>query len=223
MLIDLGLKKYIIATTSQDFYYQPESVGSFIAFSQEKILSLKPSHILCQSFQESRIKAIVLQKKTMKAICIRLKGIKSIIQAAKKIKSAFSISKKINYRSRIQSLGPKLHFFRFLAVVDRDPEWKRIFAVGPSSYISELLILLGGQNVIQEQRDYLGISQEFLLKKWKGLIIDLSGQKINDLQLKLVNKKVIVLKNKKLTIPDLRFIEKMKWLYKKLRVYVNQK
>ncbi|HCL57347.1 MAG TPA: hypothetical protein DHW82_10125 [Spirochaetia bacterium] len=222
ILFDLGIDKEVIAVTSNDEFILETSVGSFIHFSLEKILSLYPKTVIYQDFQEEWIKPILNHPK-IQFIKVSLNNLNSIFQAAQKIGKTFGLKNEaLPNPGFILPLTQELKLkpFRYLAVVDRDREWKTVFAAGKSSYLAELLDFLGGTNLLNSERDYIQVSEEiFLLKEKPDIIICFTNRIDNETFYK--NIPVIYLSNPKLSIPDLKIESKLRLIQKEIRFILN--
>jgi ABC-type hemin transport system substrate-binding protein len=216
ILATLGHENQVIATTENDFFIRKNSVGSIIRFSLEKILSLNPDIVFYQRFQKSWIEPI-LRFKNIRFVEIPLTDTQSIFEAAQRASDVLNISwNKISgkirtFQKKFQSPPPVQ--FHYIAIVDRDTEFRRYFAAGTNSYLSSLLSLLGGKNAVPLEKDYIQLSESFFMRvPEKTLILDFSPRTEIPERYRKMN--IISLPDPRMTIPDLRFEEKLRILRK---------
>lgn len=183
-----------------------------IQFSLERILLLKPDLIFYQDFQKNWIKPL-RNKTSLQLIEINLTDTASIYREAYKIINLFKLPANLveqveqKYSFQQKSLLPYTKF-TYIAIVDRDEDFKRIFAVGQNSYLNELLLFVGGRNLLDSPKDYLPLSEEFFMRDSKpDLIIDFSLQK--NLRSHYRNIPIMRVSDPKMTIPDLKFENKI--------------
>lgn len=220
ILSDLGYKENIIGRCSEDFIIpNTKSIGSILFFSLENILTLKPTVVVYQKFQELRLKPLFGQK-GIHFIAISPKNFHSIIGSVKRLEQKLSIYKtpslkKLDEFKNIISKIDEDRKFNYVAVVDRDFSFKRFFVAGKTSYVSEMLMLLGGQNLFSQNRDYFQVESEKLMLFKKGILFDFSSLRSNQTQ--VFSLKRLDCSQKFLTIPDLRIKEKLNFLRLRLK------
>lgn len=216
ILVDLKLEEKIIAITKQDFVLNRPVVGSMIQFSLERILSLNPQYVVYQDFQKPWIQPI-LNQKNIKFIEIPLSNIDSIFKAVQSLSLAFDLSDKIleskqlEFKSFKNSLPP----FFFLAIIDKEPSFFKIYATGSKSYLSEILSFLGGKNILEEKKEWVLLNQEYFLSlKKEVVILDFSLNPTPPPN--LGEKKYFAFPDLWITLPDLKFREKFLTIKKSL-------
>lgn len=225
-MITLGQEKKIVGNTTNDFFVQTQRVGNLIQFSLEKILSLNPTHIIYQDFQKNWM-APLEKLSGLKRLEVSFTDIQSIIKSSEMMIEFLNLDRNI-LESKKQwlkkTLAEKKEFdFFYLAVVDRGPDFKQVFAAGKGSYLDELLALTGGNNVIESDRDYIQISDEYLLASKKiDVIIDFSLGNTDVHEFHKIP--VIRVSDLKMTVPDLNFYEKKEYFIRLLnKIFVNYK
>jgi len=217
ILIDIGYSDNIVGVTSNDFFLKRTVIGTIININEEKIILLSPDIIIYQDFQEFLVSGLknILRKKEF--IRLNIKDVNSIFNETKKILNYLGKSQRElnrwmdDYKREINKCKNSINKnFKYIFIVDRDPDFKSIFVSGNSSFISEILNSIGGINIIESNRDYIKINQEFLLSLDGVVVFDSSFNKFYNN--KLFYEKYLVIDNKNITIPDLRLNEKVKYL-----------
>lgn len=211
LLMDLGLENRIMAVTRQDFMLSRPLVGSMIQFSLETLLSLKPGFVVYQDFQKPWI-APILETPEIRFIEISLSGLDSIFKGVKTLGQVFEVPES-RMASVLSDNAPEkekepLRPFGFVALVDRDPELSKAYAAGKKSYLSELLALLGGKNALDSEKDYVPVSEEYLLSLNSEIrIIDFSPEK--NLPRRFQNRPYFSIPDLWITLPDLKLKAKL--------------
>jgi len=208
ILVDLGLEGRIIGVVKQDFVLNRPVVGSMIQFSLEKILSLNPRYVVYQDFQKPWIQPI-LHQKNINFIEIPLSNIDSIFKAGQSLSQAFNLSNKIleNKQLEFQSFKNSLPPFVFLALIDTEPNFFKVYVAGLKSYLSEILCFLGGENILKIEKESVLLTQEYFLSLPQDIVIldfSLNPQK----PFSLKQKKYFIFPDIWITLPDLKFQEK---------------
>lgn len=187
-LFALGVGDRVVGVT--DFCSFPEEacrlpkIGGLLNPSVEAWIQLKPdliihqetSHKLESNARNLGIPTLSVSLKSMKSIyhSISLLGEKlGCTKAAQKLTDTLrsGIGK---LRTRLKGIHKKSVL---LLLADSDHPGRDLYAVGPRTFLGELLELAGGENIIEESpAEYPKISKEFIIHKSPEIII-LAGPK----------------------------------------------
>ena len=190
MLFELGLEDRIVAVT--DFCIYPEeacllpSIGGVLNPDIETIVSLTPDLIILQSDSakvKKNIKSLGIPTFSIKVRTIsdifesinRLGKELNCQEAAKKL--LLLLKGKINaYKQRLEGKLPKKVL---LLLGDSSDPARDLYAVGPGTFLNELLVLSGGKNILQKSKaQYPKLSKEYIIKQSPEIIIE-AGPKSN--------------------------------------------
>jgi len=199
MLFALGLENRVKGVT--DFCTYPpaalekEKIGGFLNPNLEKIISLNPDLVvvpktkstLLQKLQNLRIPILELPNET---ITDALDSLVTIAKAAGVPSRGIELRKKMQTElEQIKKKYSRQKPVRTLVVVGRSPNsLKDMYAASPGTFVSELLTIAGGENILSQGTAlYPKISKESLIALNPDAIIDttLAGQEITTPTLKL--------------------------------------
>ena len=184
ILFELGLQDRIVAVT--DFCIYPEeachlpSIGGVLNPDIETIVSLTPDLIILQSDSakmEKNIKSLGIPTFSIKVRTIsdifesinRLGKELNCQEAAKKL--LFLLKDKINtFKQRLAGRLPKKVL---LLLGDSSNPARDLYAVGPGTFLNELLVLSGGKNILNNSKaQYPKLSKEFIIEQSPEIIIE---------------------------------------------------
>ena len=184
ILFELGLQDRIVAVT--DFCIYPEeachlpSIGGVLNPDIETIVSLTPDLIILQSDSakmEKNIKSLGIPTFSIKVRTIsdifesinRLGKELNCQEAAKKL--LFLLKDKINtFKQRLSGRLPKKVL---LLLGDSSNPARDLYAVGPGTFLNELLVLSGGKNILNNSKaQYPKLSKEFIIEQSPEIIIE---------------------------------------------------
>ena len=184
MLFELGLQDRIVAVT--DFCIYPEeacllpSIGGVLNPDIETIVSLAPDLIILQSDSakvKKNIKSLGIPTFSIKVRTIsdifesinRLGKELNCQEAAKKL--LFLLKDKINtFKQRLAGRLPKKVL---LLLGDSSNPARDLYAVGPGTFLNELLVLSGGKNILKNSKaQYPKLSKEFIIEQSPEIIIE---------------------------------------------------
>ena len=190
ILFELGLQDRIVAVT--DFCIYPEeachlpSIGGVLNPDIETIVSLTPDLIILQSDSakmEKNIKSLGIPTFSIKVRTIsdifesinRLGKELNCQEAAKKL--LFLLKDKINtFKQRLAGRLPKKVL---LLLGDSSNPARDLYAVGPGTFLNELLVLSGGKNILNNSKaQYPKLSKEYIIEQSPEIIIE-AGPKSN--------------------------------------------
>ena len=190
MLFELGLQDRIVAVT--DFCIYPEeacllpSIGGVLNPDIEKIVSLAPDLIILQSDSatvEKNIKSLGIPTFSIKVRTIsdifesinRLGKELNCQEAAEKL--LLLLKDKINaFKQKLVGQLPKKVL---LLLGDSSDPAHDLYAVGPGTFLNELLVLSGGKNILKNSKaQYPKLSKEYIIEQSPEIIIE-AGPKSN--------------------------------------------
>ena len=190
MLFELGLQDRIVAVT--DFCIYPEeacllpSIGGVLNPDIEKIISLAPDLIILQSDSatvEKNINSLGIPTFSIKVRTIsdifdsinRLGKELNCQEAAEKL--VLLLKDKINaFKLKLVGQLPKKVL---LLLGDSSDPAHDLYAVGPGTFLNELLILSGGENILKNSKaQYPKLSKEYIIEQSPEIIIE-AGPKSN--------------------------------------------
>ena len=190
MLFELGLQDRIVAVT--DFCIYPEeacllpSIGGVLNPDIEKIVSLAPDLIILQSDSatvEKNIKSLGIPTFSIKVRTIsdifesinRLGKELNCQEAAEKL--LLLLKDKINaFKQKLVGQLPKKVL---LLLGDSSDPAHDLYAVGPETFLNELLVLSGGENILKNSKaQYPKLSKEYIIEQSPEIIIE-AGPKSN--------------------------------------------
>ena len=180
----LGLQDRIVAVT--DFCTYPEeachlpSVGGVLNPDIETIVSLTPDLIIHQSDSakmEKNIKSLGIP-----TLSIKVRTISDIFESINRLgkelncqetakKLLLLLEGKINsYKQRLLGRSPKKVL---LLLGDSSDPARDLYAVGPGTFLNELLVLSGGINILKNSKaQYPKLSKEFIIEQSPEIIIE---------------------------------------------------
>jgi len=190
MLFELGLQDRIVAVT--DFCIYPQeacllpSIGGVLNPDIEKIVSLAPDLIILQSDSatvEKNIKSLGIPTFSIKVRTIsdifesinRLGKELNCQEAAEKL--LLLLKDKINaFKQKLVGQLPKKVL---LLLGDSSDPAHDLYAVGPGTFLNELLVLSGGENILKNSKaQYPKLSKEYIIEQSPEIIIE-AGPKSN--------------------------------------------
>ena len=184
ILFELGLKDRIVAVT--DFCTYPEeacllpSIGGVLNPDIETIVSLTPDLVIHQSdsakmeknIKSLRIPTLSIKVRTISDIfeSINRLGKKLNCQKAAK-KLLLLLEDKIDsFKQRLLGRSPKKVL---LLLGDSSDPARDLYAVGPGTFLNELLVLSGGKNILNNSKaQYPKLSKEFIIEQSPEIIIE---------------------------------------------------
>ena len=189
-LFELGLKDRVVAVT--DFCKYPleacqlPSIGGMINPNMETVVSLNPDLIIHSSGNQkiaSNAKSLGIS-----TLEVDMGNLKEIFATIKKLGTALNSQEQAKdlllhlnegigfYQERLQGL-PKKEVLLLLG--DSSDPSRDLYAVGPGTFLNELLELSGGNNIIRNSpARYPKLSKEYIIEKSPEIIIE-AGPKSN--------------------------------------------
>jgi len=190
ILFALGLQDRIVAVTNFCTYPKEAcllpSIGGVLNPDIETIVSLTPDLIIHQSDSakmEKNIKSLGIPTFSIKVRTIS-DIFESINRLGKKLncqenakKLLLLLKDKINgFKKRLLGRSPKKVL---LLLGDSSDPARDLYAVGPGTFLNELLVLSGGINILQNSNaQYPKLSKEFIIEQSPEIIIE-AGPKSN--------------------------------------------
>ncbi len=189
-LFDLGLKNRVIAVT--DFCKYPEvacqlpSIGGMINPNIETIVSLMPDLIIHQSDNQK----IARNAKNLgiPTLEVAMGNLTEIFSSLEKLGTALNCEEQAN--DLLLRLKDGIAFYQkqqlpkkevLLLLGDGSDPSHDLYAVGPGTFLNELLNISGGKNIVSDtSAPYPKISKEYIIEKSPAIIIE-AGPK-SDLQ-----------------------------------------
>ena len=190
ILFALGLKDRIVAVT--DFCTHPEeacllpSIGGVLNPDIETIVSLTPDLIIHQSDSAKMEKNI--KNLGIPTFSIKVRTISDIFESINRLGKKLNCQKaaknlllllkgKIDgFKQRLLGRSPKKVL---LLLGDSSDPARDLYAVGPGTFLNELLVLSGGKNILQKSKaQYPKLSKEYIIKQSPEIIIE-AGPKSN--------------------------------------------
>ena len=190
ILFELGLQDRIVAVT--DFCIYPEeacqlpSIGGVLNPDIETIVSLAPDLIILQSdsakvkknIKSLGIPTLSIQVRTISDIFESINRLGKELncqEAAKKL--LLLLKNKINsFKQRLAGQLPKKVL---LLLGDSSDPARDLYAVGPGTFLNELLVLSGGKNILKNSKaQYPKLSKEYIIEQSPEIIIE-AGPKSN--------------------------------------------
>jgi len=190
MLFELGLQDRIVAVT--DFCIYPQeacllpSIGGVLNPDIEKIVSLAPDLIILQSDSitvEKNIKSLGIP-----TFSIKVRTISDIFESVNRLgkelncqeaaeKLLLLLKYKINaFKQKLVGRSPKKVL---LLLGDSSDPAHDLYAVGPGTFLNELLVLSGGENILKNSKaQYPKLSKEYIIEQSPEIIIE-AGPKSN--------------------------------------------
>ena len=184
ILFELGLQDRIVAVT--DFCIYPEeachlpSIGGVLNPDIETIVSLTPDLIILQSDSakmEKNIKSLGIP-----TLSIKVRTISDIFESINRLgkelncqenakKLLLLLEGKINsYKQRLSGRSSKKVL---LLLGDSSDPARDLYAVGPGTFLNELLVLSGGINILKNSKaQYPKLSKEFIIEQSPEIIIE---------------------------------------------------
>ncbi len=180
ILFEFGLDEKIIAV-SDDSDYPPQAakknkVGTFWQPNTEAIIACRPDLVVAESFEQQKAVTESLKKLGYEVLSLKIEKIEELFTAIEKIGNATGRRQRAdelvkNIKAQLDGLRSKLGSsgkVRVLWVIQAEP----LRAAGRSTFINELIELVGGGNVISDTiQQYPPISTEELLASGVEVII----------------------------------------------------
>jgi len=213
ILFELGVGSKVVGVT--DFCNYPKeacnlpSIGGPLNPSTETWISLKPDLIIIQEDSEIiqknakifKIPSLTVSVSSLKDILASIQAVAESLEVPKIGHQLIDkIKKKINdYRIQLKPLKPRQVL---MLLSDTNDPSRDLYAVGRGTFLNELLMIAGGENVLpQTMAKYPKISKEFIIAKSPEVIIEI-GPKSN-----LSNKGILVRKKAWGNYPSLRAVK----------------
>ena len=190
MLFELGLEDRIVAVT--DFCIYPEeacllpSIGGVLNPDIETIVSLAPDLIILQS-DSAKVKKNI-KSLGIPTFSIKVRTISDIFESINRLGKKLNcqeaaknllllLKDKIDgFKQRLLGRSPKKVL---LLLGDSSDPARDLYAVGPGTFLNELLVLSGGTNILQNSNaQYPKLSKEFIIEQSPEIIIE-AGPKSN--------------------------------------------
>ncbi len=183
IIFSLGAERYLVGTTTYcDF---PDSakkiykVGDFSNPSIERIISLKPSLVIVNLPEQSRVKN-QLEKYGLKIFATSPGKIEDIYKEITELGKILKIEKKadslINYMK--ENIRP-LSRTKKRVYIEICP--KPLITIGGESYLNELIRMAGGENIFSDiNKDYPVVNQEEVITRNPEIIIGLHPEDIEN-------------------------------------------
>jgi iron complex transport system substrate-binding protein len=176
----LGLGEKVVAVSSDcdwpDEARQKTKVGSFWQPNTEAIIAAKPDLVVCEMFLQQKEIAETLKRAGIQVISLHAESIEELYNAILQIGSAAGCSDKAeslaaNIKNELEQIRVKSSSakkVRVLWVLQREP----MRVVGVKTFVNEIIVLAGGQNVIAPTGDqYPAIGTETILTSGAEVII----------------------------------------------------
>ena len=184
ILFELGLQDRIVAVT--DFCIYPEeachlpSIGGVLNPDIETIVSLTPDLIILQS-DSAKVKKNI-KSLGIPTISIKVRTISDIFESINRLgkelnckeaakKLLLLLKEKINaFKQKLEGQLPKKVL---LLLGDSSDPARDLYAVGPGTFLNELLVLSGGKNILNNSKaQYPKLSKEFIIEQSPEIIIE---------------------------------------------------
>ncbi|MBM15424.1 MAG: hypothetical protein CMH75_04965 [Nitrospina sp.] len=196
ILFELGLKERIVAVT--DFCSYPEeacllpSIGGVLNPDIETIISLTPDLIIQQTdsekmknnFKSLGIPTLSINVRTISDIFESINRLGKELNCQKTAKNLLSFLKNKINNYKLGLMGrPKKKVLLLLG--DSSNPGRDLYAVGPGTFLNELLVLSGGKNILTNSKaQYPKLSKEYIIEQSPEIIIE-AGPKSNLSQKKI--------------------------------------
>jgi len=163
-------------------------VGGWVNPNYEAILSLKPDLIVLMKDQDTifgeKIRELGLKTYVVDSndsISDILKSISDLGVVINKNQEAKSLRTNIETNlNKIKEFTKDQQKKKVLIVVGRSPRTlEDIYVIGRDNYINELLILAGGENVVENKRLSIKITQEAILSFDPDVIVEINHEKLD--------------------------------------------
>lgn len=192
IIYGLGAWKNVIGVTLYSDF-PPEArelpnVGGWVDPNLEAILVLEPDLVIMIGDQD-KIFGDKIRKLGLKTLSVEsnnsvkdiLDSIRHIGKALGKEEEARSLSENVESSlEEIRSKTKNVPSRRVLFVVGRNPgTLEDIYVIGKTSFINEMIIIAGGENVVESKRLAIKISKEAILSLKQEVIIEINHEKID--------------------------------------------
>jgi len=163
-------------------------VGGWVNPNYEAILSLKPDLIVLMKDQDTifgeKIRELGLKTYVIDSndsISDILKSISDLGVVINKNQEAKSLRNNVETNlNEIKELTGDTQKKKVLIVVGRSPRTlEDIYVIGRDNYINELFILAGGENVVENKRLSIKITQEAILSFDPDVIVEINHEKLD--------------------------------------------
>lgn len=192
IIYGLGAWKNVVGVTLYSDF-PPEArelpnVGGWVDPNLEAILVLEPDLVIMIGDQD-KIFGDKIRKLGLKTLSVEsnnsvkdiLDSIRHIGKALGKEEEARSLSENVESSlEEIRSKTKNVPSRRVLFVVGRNPgTLEDIYVIGKTSFINEMIIIAGGENVVESKRLAIKISKEAILSLKQEVIIEINHEKID--------------------------------------------
>lgn len=192
IIYGLGAWKNVVGVTLYSDF-PPEvknlpTVGGWINPNLEAIVALKPDLVIMIKDQD-KIFGDKIRKLGLKTLFIESTTIKDISDSILKIGKAFGkdeeareVTENFKFgldeiRTKTAGVRPK----RVLFVVGRNPgTLEDIYVISRGSYINEIIVIAGGENIIKNDVFSVKVSKEAILSLNPEVIIEINHERINE-------------------------------------------
>jgi iron complex transport system substrate-binding protein len=184
MIYDLGAQDRLVGDT--DYCQFPaeakkkEKIGGWINPNFEKIVSLKPDLVVALKFHDKAVNT--LKKLNIPVVVFNCDSVKDILETYTQLgkllgreKRAKTAQQELEKRlEAVKQKGKGKKPLSVLFVVGRTPgTLNQIYAVGPQTFVDELIQMAGGVNVLHDAKTgYPLVSKEELIQRNPDVIID---------------------------------------------------
>ncbi len=197
-LFELGLKDRVVAVT--DFCKYPleacqlPSIGGMINPNMETVVSLNPDLIIHQSGNQKIAKNA--KSLAIRTLEVDMGNLAEIFASIKKLGTALNCQE--SAKKLLLSLNEGITFYQerhlpkkevLLLLGDSNDPSRDLYAVGPGTFLNELLNISGGNNIVRDSpAQYPKLSKEYIIEKSPEIIIE-AGPK-SDLQQKEIDLRI---------------------------------
>ena len=197
-LFELGLKDRVVAVT--DFCKYPleacqlPSIGGMINPNMETVVSLNPDLIIHQSGNQKIAKNA--KSLAIRTLEVDMGNLAEIFASIKKLGTALNCQE--SAKKLLLSLNEGITFYQerhlpkkevLLLLGDSNDPSRDLYAVGPGTFLNELLNIAGGNNIVRDSpAQYPKLSKEYIIEKSPEIIIE-AGPK-SDLQQKEIDLRI---------------------------------
>ncbi len=205
----LGEGKNIVAvpenTSYPPFVKKLPVFGPFYRPDLEKIVSLAPTHVIGVKYHRELLSQ--LNNLGIKTLMVGDTTIEEILSSIEKIGSF--IGEKARGKKLKEKIITCIHRVSIrsdrkiptLLILDATED--KFFTAGKNSFVSQILELAGGKNIIDSSIPYPQISMEEIVKFRPAVILNLSRDDLKK-RIKFIRVKIVKLNNPLLTIPGPR-------------------
>jgi len=183
-LFELGLKDRVVAVT--DFCNYPHtacqlpSIGGMINPNMETVVSLNPDLIIHQSGNQRIAKNA--KSLGIRTLAVDMGNLEEIFASIKKLGAVLNCQE--SAKKLLLRLNEGIAFYQkqhlpkkevLLLLGDSSDPSRDLYAVGPGTFLNELLNISGGNNIIRDSpAQYPKLSKEYIIEKSPAIIIEAS-------------------------------------------------